>query len=142
MPRYNGACEAGIGSLQVRTDHLAALNDRPGRWTSDDLEGARLQANRTARPWGANGPTREERWNGRRQLTPEERERFRRFLAISRERVRAEAGYLPGIEQSKVIEASLERKAVARALRACGYLEVRRRRITTPITRLFGANIS
>jgi hypothetical protein len=118
------------------------LNDRPGRWTSDDCEAAREQANRTARPWGVRGPTPEERWNGRRAITVEERERFRRLLEVCRRRVRADAGCLPGIPQTRTIEASLERKAVGRTLVACRLLRVRRRRITTPISRLFGANIS
>ncbi len=51
-PSYNGACEAGIGGLKVRAHHESARNGRPGEWTCDDVEVARLQANETARPWG------------------------------------------------------------------------------------------
>jgi len=43
-PRYNGACEAGIGGLKVRTHPLAAQHGRPGRWNSEDVEAARRLA--------------------------------------------------------------------------------------------------
>jgi hypothetical protein len=56
-PEYNGTCEAGIGSLKTRTHHEAARNDRPGEWTCDDVEGARMMDNETGRPWGVNGLT-------------------------------------------------------------------------------------
>jgi transposase InsO family protein len=38
-PSYNGACEAGVGSIKVRTARPAAQARRPGEWTTDDLEG-------------------------------------------------------------------------------------------------------
>ena len=59
-PEYNGACEAGIGSLMTRANHESFRNDRPGEWTCDDIEGARLMANQTARPQGHMGPTPDE----------------------------------------------------------------------------------
>jgi hypothetical protein len=37
MPRYNGACEAGIGAAKRRTEYSAARHDRLLDWTSDDL---------------------------------------------------------------------------------------------------------
>jgi hypothetical protein len=42
LPSYNGACEAGIGSLKTRAHHESARNDRPGEWTCDDVEAARI----------------------------------------------------------------------------------------------------
>jgi transposase InsO family protein len=74
LPRYNGAVEAGIGQLKTRAHLIAAQNNRPGRWTSDDLEGAVLLANRTLRPWGKDGPTPEERWQRRERISTRERE--------------------------------------------------------------------
>src|SRR5262249_5982351 len=44
-PEYNGACEAGIGSMKTRTHHEATRRGMPGQWSSDDVEAARLQAN-------------------------------------------------------------------------------------------------
>ncbi|MFO0804626.1 MAG: transposase family protein [Gemmataceae bacterium] len=44
-PRYNGAVEAGIGSLKSRTDACAARHGRPGLWTWDDVAAAWQEAN-------------------------------------------------------------------------------------------------
>jgi transposase InsO family protein len=76
MPRYNGSCEAGVGSMKARTHHHTARNGRPGHWACDDAEAARLEANQTARPWGPGGPTLEEVWHRRQPLPPEERAAF------------------------------------------------------------------
>ena len=67
LPEYNGACEAGIGSMKTRTHHQATRRGRAGEWTCEDLEAARQEANETARPWGHRGPTPGEIW-GRRSL--------------------------------------------------------------------------
>ena len=56
-PWYNGACEAGIGTLQTYTHHEAARNDRPGLWTCDDVEAGRRRANELSRPFGPKGPS-------------------------------------------------------------------------------------
>ena len=56
-PRYNGAIEAGNGSLKTRTHHHAALHGRAGAWTCDAVEAARQEANTLAHPFGENGPT-------------------------------------------------------------------------------------
>ncbi|MGH7142938.1 MAG: hypothetical protein ACREJ2_02250 [Planctomycetota bacterium] len=42
-PSYKGACEAGQGSLKIRTHEFACRAGHPELWTCDDLEGARLQ---------------------------------------------------------------------------------------------------
>jgi hypothetical protein len=78
LPRFNGAVEAGAGHCKTRTHIIAARMLRPGRWTADDVEGARIQANRTLRPWGIDGPTPEERWKNRKNITTGERDRLRR----------------------------------------------------------------
>jgi hypothetical protein len=44
-PEYNGACEAGNGSVKTLTDHQAAHHGRPGQWSCDDIETARSAAN-------------------------------------------------------------------------------------------------
>lgn len=80
-PQYNGAVEAGIGQLKTRTHVIAARQNRPGMWTSDDLEGARLLANRTLRPWGRGKPTPEECWKSRIMPSERERGRFRELAA-------------------------------------------------------------
>jgi len=76
-PEYNGAIEAGIGSLKNRTEASAARHGRPGFWTLDDVAAAQLEANATARPQGPSGPTPDQAWANRQLITPEERTLFR-----------------------------------------------------------------
>jgi hypothetical protein len=47
-PRYNGSCEAGIGSMKTRTHHQAARGNHAGKWTCADAEAARQRANESA----------------------------------------------------------------------------------------------
>ena len=116
--------------MKTRAHHEAARNDRPGEWTCDDVEGARLQANETARPWGAEGPTPDQSWYYHRApLNTIDRELFAEEVARRREGVRARRGCLPGFEPSADEKASIDREAVSRSLMELGYLKVRRRRI-------------
>src|SRR6185369_6992084 len=75
-PWYNGAIEAAIGALKVRTERQALLHGRPGKWTLEDLEAARQEGNRVLRPWGEQGGSREECWQERVRLTEQERKAF------------------------------------------------------------------
>ena len=68
-PRYNGAVEAGIGSLKGRTAAHAARHGHPGLWTWDDVAGAMLEANTLARPRGEHGPSPEALWTARSLIT-------------------------------------------------------------------------
>jgi transposase InsO family protein len=76
LPAYNGAIEAGIGALKVRTHYQAARQGRAAEWTCADTEAARQQANELGRPWGAQGPTPAERWARRQPLSAAERQAF------------------------------------------------------------------
>ena len=80
-PQYNGAIEAGIGALKVRTHYQAVRQGRPGQWTLADAEAARQEANALGRPWGSRGPTPAERWAGRRVVTVPAREAFAASVA-------------------------------------------------------------
>jgi transposase InsO family protein len=91
LPRYNGAIEAGIGSLKARTHYQATRRGRPGMWTSSDLEAARAEANNLGRPWGARGPTPADRWAERRPVTAAERSAFVATVARLEEEARAGA---------------------------------------------------
>jgi transposase InsO family protein len=133
LPSYNGACEAGIGSLKTRAHHESARNDRPGEWTCDDVEGARLMANETARPGGFHAPTPNERWRIRLLVSVQEREAFRATVEALRADARNELGCLPGIAIGTASRAAVDRRAITRALVARGILKFRRRRITLPI---------
>ena len=142
LPSYNGACEAGIGSLKTRAHHESARNDRPGEWTSDDVEAARLMANETSRPGGFHAPTPNDQWRIRMLLSPKERERFRASLEMLREETRKEFGCLPGIDPVSGTRAAIDRRAITRALVAHGILKLRGRRITLPISVANSSRIS
>jgi hypothetical protein len=121
-PRYNGSCEAGIGSMKARTHHEAARAGRPGEWTCDDAEAARLQANQTARPWGHRGPTPDEAWQGRRPISADERARFSDTARRRECEARQEAGCPAGVPLDPMIQAAVGRVALRGALVAHGLL--------------------
>ncbi len=133
-PSYNGSCEAGIGSMKTRTDYQASVHDRPGLWTSDDCETARLQANHTAVPRALRGRTPEEAWNSRQRIASDLRQRFQELIAFYREEERKARGYLPGVDLGPDVQAPIDRAAIRRALVACRLLDIRRRRFTLPIS--------
>jgi transposase InsO family protein len=81
LPQYNGAIEAGIGSLKARTHYQAVRRGHPGLWTLADTEAARDEANALGRPWGAHAPTPVERWAERQVVTAAERSAFAATLA-------------------------------------------------------------
>jgi transposase InsO family protein len=133
-PAYNGSVEAGIGSLEVRAFYESARHDRPGLWTSDDLAMATRQANETSRPRGASGPTPQEAWAGRENISVVEREMFRTAYDRHHADERIDRD-IPGQEPCpRWLQASLDRAAIGRVLIERGFLLVRRRRITPPIT--------
>ena len=133
-PEYNGACEAGIGSLTTRAYHEAARHDRPEHWTCDDVELARHLFNDTPQPW-RNGQTPERLWERRTMPRLEERRRFQQAVARFAVEERQNRGFLPGVELSETIEDSIQRAAVCRACVTLGLLKFRRRRITLRIKR-------
>jgi transposase InsO family protein len=139
-PRYNGACEAGVGSLKTRAHHIAARNGRPGDWTCDDVEEARLQANETARPLGRGSPTPDELWSRRATVNLTERGTFRSTVRMFMREVIYDTNQPPGPIMRRE-RAQMEREAVTRALMHHGYLTVARRRFTQPIPRRFRAGI-
>jgi transposase InsO family protein len=127
-PRYNGAVEAGIGSLKDRTDAHAARAGHAGEWTRDDVAGAQAEANALSRPRGASGPSPDELWSSRRAITAEERTAFRAAVAGARAAEPCAGG--GAVVRS---ERATARRAVRLALQGCGYLQYRRRTIPPPI---------
>jgi transposase InsO family protein len=123
-PRYNGSCEAGIGSMKVRTHHQAAAAGRPGEWTCDDAEAARLQANQTARPWGVRRPTPGEIWGARQAVQDQERVAFAAAARVREQEALAEQGYPPGAILGRLAEAAVRRVAIERALIDQGLLAI------------------
>jgi transposase InsO family protein len=134
-PEYNGAIEAGIGSLTTRTEYQAARHDRPGHWTCDDLAAAQVEANATARPKGPTGPTPDQSWAARPTITADERVCFQDTVNRHRHEVRVQQGkpvYGPLGHQE---ERAMDRLAIQRALVEHGYLLFSRRRIPLPFRR-------
>jgi hypothetical protein len=117
-PEYNGACEAGLGSMKTGTHHESVRYGRPGSWTCADTEAARCQANQTARPWGVHGPTPDIVWCRRRALSAGERITF--ADAVHRRQAGADDAVRPG----QCREAALRRSAISRALVDCGLLAI------------------
>jgi len=141
-PRYNGSVEAGIGSLKVRAHYEAARHDHPGWWNCDDVEAARLQANHTARPFGPLESTPQRSWEARSLIDSKERRAFRQVYDRRQreELLRRDQQLLPLF--GRAAETSVDRIAISQALIECGYLLVRRRRVSPPIVRHRVRNIS
>ena len=131
-PRYNGAIEAGIGSLKIRTDQHAARQGRTAWWTSDDLAAAVHEANTLAH---YHGRIPADIWAARRAISPSERARF--HLAVDRER------FTERVEQRIALDepldhwdhSAIDRQAIPRALVEHGYLLFRRGRIPLRVRR-------
>ena len=140
MPRYNGAIEAGIGSLKTRTEQESTRHGRPTNWTWDDAESARAQANATARPQGDSGPTPEEAWTARRPINPAVRALFGAVVAKHRDEIREQHGSR-SLDRASHEERAIDRQAIPRALVEHGFLLYRRRRIPLPFSRRKAANI-
>jgi len=134
-PRYNGACEAGIGGLKARTHHLAARRGRPGRWSTEDVEAARRLADEVQYPRRLRGRTADEVWQQRAPLTDEERRRFRDAVDDRRQAIRNQRGIPLHEVLDRARQASLDRRAVRRTLVALGYLLFLRSAITPAIDR-------
>jgi hypothetical protein len=137
-PQYNGAVEAGIGSIKTRAHHIAALHGRPGEWTCDDVEAARLLANATARPNGRRAPTPQSAWRRRDDISLAQRNRFGETLKLFQQRLdsRLQAVSLSAVPAARPDSdtALFHRIAIRRALVARHLLTLTKpRRITPPI---------
>lgn len=129
-PGYNGACEAGIGSVKLAAHHLAAAAGRDLEWSCDDVDAARANVNARI---GRDGLSADDRWFTRRPFGLREREglwgRYREHEA----RERAARGLDPGASLGRFEQASVDRRAIARALEEEGLVRFRRRWIRPPI---------
>lgn len=115
-PRYNGSCEAGIGSMKTRTHHQAAARNSAGEWTCDDAEAARLAANQTARPCGCKGSTPIETWQARQPITAAVRSAFSVTLIQEEQEGRNDQGYALNVKLDRNAQAAVNRVAIRNAL--------------------------
>ncbi len=153
-PEYNGACEAGGGSIKTRAHHLSTRAGRPGRWTLDDVEGARLLSNELGQPGGAGGPTPAERWNSRPPIQPCDRDRLNQAVLreldaeVARRAMRNPPCPLlsgsgkPRQQPDDVELASCWRAAMARTLVERGLLHFKTRRVSPPVSSFLTAIFS
>jgi len=141
-PRYNGAIEAGIGSLKTRTEQAAARAGHPGQWSSDDVATAQAEANATARPHGPTGAPPEQAWQARQPLGAADRRLFQEAVAQARQAIDAQASSSKEGPPTVTAEREWGRRAVRRALEASGYLRYTRRRIPPTIPRSSAARIT
>ena len=142
MPSYNGAIEAGIGSLTSRTEQHAARHGHPGYWTWDDLEAAQAEANATARPFGELGPSPDLVWSHRTPISPEERLLFQTAVALRRQEVLDAQGRPLATPQDAAQQRATDREAIRQVLVELGYLHYTRRRLPLPIRKQKAANIT
>ncbi len=133
-PSYNGSAEAGIGSIKVRAFWQAALHERPGEWTCDDIDLAVSEANATGRPRAFEGPSPQESWTWRLPITETQRLSFQETCARYAREEYTQRGLLPMAQLQHAERASIDRVAICRALVEQGFLLIRRRRITPPIS--------
>jgi transposase InsO family protein len=132
VPSYNGACESGIGTIKTFAHHESARQDRPGYWTSDDVEAARQRANQYTRPRGPLGPTPDEDWSELAGTNRWNRRLFRKHYEREyREAVKAR-GLLPLLPIERSDKEAIDRIAISKALIAGGFLCIRRRRVSPP----------
>jgi len=136
-PSYNGACEAGIGGLQTAIHIEAARWDRPGEWTCDDVEKARLVANAEHHPWGLAQPTPDQAWASRSPISEELRQALAATVnqLIPAARLKLKLDLSLGWDQlDRWKQGAVLRIAIGRALVVHGLLRIRRTRITQPLS--------
>ena len=127
LPSYNGACEAGHGSLRMRAEMLARRDGTPGDWTCDHLEGARDWANDLTSPARRFAPR--SSWASRLPITNDQRDQFRAI--VDREwHLRWHHLSIAAKQQGRTIavmsvQATVSRAAISAALRDLGYLSTR-----------------
>jgi hypothetical protein len=133
-PQYNGSCERAGGTLKQRIAHVAWARGDPDRWTDSDIAEALHAANTTARPRGANGPTPDEALALRRRVGGRERKAFKRTRRRAIARLVKTHETQRGTMLRCATRAAILRKATQHALCEHGYLELRRGRISTPVS--------
>ncbi len=129
-PGYNGACEAGIGALKVVVGEMAAACGRDRAWTCDDVDNARRRVNERPKPSGLSA---DDAWRARRPIGERERERLWNRYRTHEAAERTARGIELRAPLSRLEQASLDRRAIARALEEEGLVCFRRRWIRPPI---------
>ena len=128
-PAYNGAVEASNAWLKRDVRHLLRAGASVSE-AADLLEAARTLRNSTGRPWGAGGPTPDERWLERAPISGWARSLLQLEVDLCAAEQRKLRGLAPSAALSHEEEAEIGRYVIRRALVAHGFLVIRRRRIS------------
>lgn len=110
---------------------LACRNGRPGRWTLDDLEGARLLANRRITDH-TQTRTPEQRLAERLTITDRDRDQLAASVCTARTLRCAQLTVVTGKQQRSITADALERQAIADVLQNIGILTIRSSRVRLP----------
>jgi hypothetical protein len=127
-PSYNGACEAGNGTIKYLAHRIACRHDRPACWTLDDLEAARLLANRRITD-RTQTLTPHQRFERRQAISDVERERFAVTYRAAAKRRLQQLGVDPSARARSIAADALARQAIADALSVTGVITIRSRRV-------------
>jgi transposase InsO family protein len=130
-PTYNGACEAGNGTIKHLTHTIACRHDRPGHWTLDDLEAARLWANRRITD-RAQTQTPEQRFAERIATTANDRNNLRLAIQGAGRRRLTHLHIANDGRTANMVADALERQAIADALLGLGVCTIRNRPVRLP----------
>jgi transposase InsO family protein len=132
MPRYNGACEAGIGAAKRRTQDLAARHGRHLDWSANDLYAAQLWANESHYPDGLAAGTPAGRFAARPFIDLAERDKFQAAVVQYEDQLN-HAACMAGDALTDKLKAAHHRRAVRQVLVELGYLDITKRSIPQPI---------
>jgi transposase InsO family protein len=127
-PSYNGASEAGNGVIKHLTHQLACRHDRPEHWTLNDLEAARLLANRRITGHQQTHSP-EQRLADRTPISREERARFQASVTGAQQRRAADSEIATNHGMRKIAVDALRRQAIADALSGTGVITIQSRRL-------------
>jgi putative transposase len=128
MPRYNGACEAGIGAAKRRTEQIAAHYNRHGHWSADDLFAAQCWGNECYGSGGFAAGTPAGRFAARTTIDAAARDEFIAKVSTNEREMRDEV-CAAGIELTDTLKAVHHRRAVRQVLVEHGYLDITHRSI-------------
>lgn len=133
-PQYNGALEAGNGSIKTFTALLAASQGHPGWWTCDDVEGALMLANDLCRTWGPNCPSATWMWKNRKPITEQQRKELREMIDDKDRKLAHPQPDWDGVVDPHIAdEATRTRVAISQSLQELKHLTITRRRLSLAI---------
>jgi len=129
-PQYNGALESSIRWMKVRTEREAAAAGRGGAWRREDMDRARLRANTAVR---RRKGVAEELWLARCAIGEHARTAFSATVEREKLAALAERGLSPSQKLPALLQRTVSRVAIRRALVAHGILHFTRRLLPQPI---------